>query len=54
MADGYAQLNEQIANMSDVSLAFFVSPDPTFFAQVIVGAALIVLFEMSLILVRFL
>ena len=36
------------------SLAFFVSPDPTFFAQVIVGAALIVLFEMSLILVRFL
>ena len=37
-----------------VGLAFFVSPDPTFFAQAIVGAVLIVFFEMSLILVRYL
>lgn len=35
------------------SLGFFISPDPTFFAQVLVGIALVILFEISLILVKF-
>lgn len=34
------------------SLAFFLTPDPTFLAQVIVGISLIILFEMGLLLVR--
>jgi sec-independent protein translocase protein TatC len=36
-----------------VGLAVFIAPDPTMLSQLIVGAVLIVLFELSLLLARF-